>query len=59
MNPDVSQERSPRTFGSEDRLPRVPLPRLEDTVAPPFAAGVTWTVSLPSDVSMMNRVPFR
>ena len=31
MTVNGNQEWSPRTFGNEDRLPRVPLPTLEDT----------------------------
>ncbi|WP_091370873.1 choline/carnitine O-acyltransferase [Actinokineospora alba] len=31
MNVNSSQQWSPRTFGNEDLLPRVPLPELEDT----------------------------
>src|SRR5438067_2257182 len=36
----------------------VPLPRLEDSAAPPFATGVTWTLLLPLDVLLTNSVPF-
>jgi hypothetical protein len=38
---------------------KVPLPRLEDTDAPPPAVGLTLMLSLPLDRSVMKSVPLR